>query len=91
LPASSAVVAGIPVRADSTLELARLVDDPELTDKLERAYGRYVKILALDMPERETILLALDEPPSGLEELRAVLLQEHVWRQREGLEAVSLS
>jgi hypothetical protein len=43
------------------------------------------------MPERETILLALDEPPSGLEELRAVLLQEHVWRQREGLEAVSLS
>lgn len=84
MPASSAVVAGIPVRADSILELARLVDDPELTDKLERAYGRDVKILARDMPERETILLALDEPPSGLEELRA-LLQEHVWRHREGL------
>jgi hypothetical protein len=81
LPASSAVVAGIPVRADSILEPARLVDDPEL----ERAYGRDAEILALDMPERETILLALDEPPSGLEELRAVLLQEHVWREREGL------
>jgi hypothetical protein len=27
----------------------------------------------------------LDDPPSGLEELRAVLLQEHVWRQRDGL------
>ena len=42
-------------------------------------------MLALDIPERETIIRALDDPPAGLEELRAVLLQEHTWRQREGL------
>jgi hypothetical protein len=32
-----------------------------------------------------TIIRALDDPPSGLEELRGVLLREHVWRQHEGL------
>ena len=41
--------------------------------------------MALDIPERETILWALEDAPAGLEELRAVLLQEVVWRQREGL------
>ena len=43
------------------------------------------KVLALTIPERETIIRALDDPPPGLEELRGVLLREHVWRQREGL------
>jgi hypothetical protein len=28
---------------------------------------------------------ALDDAPAGLAELRAVLLQEHVWRRAEGL------
>jgi hypothetical protein len=78
-------VAGIPVRDALILELARLVDDPSLADRLENAYGHDVKVLALDIPERETILVALDDPPPGLEELRAVLLQEHVWRAKEGL------
>ena len=44
-----------------------------------------VKILALDIPERETIIRALDDPPPGLEELRVVLLREHVGRVRDGL------
>ena len=32
------------------------------------------KVLALTIPERETIIRALDDPPPGLEELRGVLL-----------------
>ena len=34
---------------------------------------------------REAILRALEDPPAGLEELRAVQLQEHVGRVRDGL------
>ena len=29
----------------------------------------------------------LEDPPEGLAELRAVLLNEHQWRQREGLDS----
>ena len=36
-----------------------------------------VRVLALTIPERETIIRALEDAPSGLETLRAVLLQEH--------------
>jgi len=36
--------------------------------------------------DRETILRALDHPPSdGLADLRGVLLREHEWRVRKGL------
>ena len=42
-------------------------------------------MLALAVPEREVILRALDDPPTGLAELRATLLLEHEWRVREGL------
>ena len=38
-------VAGIPVRDDLVLELARLLDDDPLADKLESAYGREVKVI----------------------------------------------
>jgi hypothetical protein len=78
-------LAGIPVPDRLVLELARLVDDEYLETKLRSALGRDVKVLALETEERETILAALDDPPTGLEELRAVLLPEHTWRQREGL------
>lgn len=78
-------LAGIPIRDELILELARMVDDDELADRFEDCYRREVKVMALDVPERESILAALDDPPAGLEELRAVLLQERVWRQREGL------
>jgi hypothetical protein len=67
------------------LELARLVDDPALAERLEQNYGRMTKVLALTIPDRETIIRALDDAPPGLEELRAVLLREHVARVREGL------
>jgi len=42
-------------------------------------------VLGLSITERETIIRALDIPPPGLEELRGVLLAEHVGRKREGL------
>jgi len=76
---------GLPVRDDLVLELARLVDDPKLADRLEDCYRRDVNVLALELEERETILRALDDPPAGLEELRAVLLQDVVSLKREGL------
>jgi hypothetical protein len=56
------MLAGIPVHGDRVLELARLVDDEALASKLEDAYGRGVRLLGLDIEERETILSALDDP-----------------------------
>jgi hypothetical protein len=79
------MLAGIAVRDDLILELARLVNDDTLADKLEDCYGREVKVLALDIPGRETIIRALEDPPAGLEELRGVLPREVGWRRREGL------
>jgi len=50
---------------------------------LETVYGRGARILALEIQERESILRALDDPPTkALAELRATLLQEHVARVR---------
>jgi hypothetical protein len=41
--------------------------------------------VGLTIRERTAILDVLDDPPQGLEELRAVLLREHVGRVRDGL------
>jgi hypothetical protein len=79
------MLAGIPVNDDLVLELARMVDDDELAERLEDAYRRGVKILALDFRDRDSIIAALDDPPAGLAELRGVLLREREWRVREGL------
>ena len=43
-------------------------------------------IVALDIPDREAILRVLEDGPGDILELRATVLQEHVWRQHEGLE-----
>ena len=60
--------------------------DARLAERLETAYGNAARILALDVPERETIMWALDDPPSeSLAELRGILLEEHVGRVRDGL------
>jgi hypothetical protein len=48
-------------------------------------YDREARIVALDIPDREAILHVLEECPEEMLELRATLLQEHVWRQRECL------
>ena len=43
-------------------------------------------LLGLEIDERAIILAALEDPPDGLAELRGVLMNEHQWRQREGLD-----
>ena len=79
-------IAGYPIPGPDVLELARLVNDPELAERLKAPYGREVRVFALDIPEREAMIWALDEPPTkALAELRAVLLEEHVGRKRDGL------
>jgi hypothetical protein len=66
----------------ASLREAELVDTAEL---LERAYDREARIVALEISDREAILRVLADCPEELLELRATLLQEHVWRKREGL------
>jgi hypothetical protein len=82
------MLAGIPVRDQDVLELARLLREAgfdEPAEKLERAWDVESKVLALTIEDRERILRVLDDPPEGLAELRGVLLREHEWRVREGL------
>ena len=40
--------------------------------------------VTLEHPDRVAILTVLDDPPAGLEELRATLLTEHVAGAQEG-------
>ncbi len=44
-----------------------------------------MKVFALEVADREAILRVLEHGPAEFAELRAVLLEEHVWRQGEGL------
>jgi hypothetical protein len=79
------MLAGIRVRDDDVRELADLVDEPTAT-VLRNAINRETVVLALTIHDRERILRALDDPNTdSLAELRAVLLQEHKWRVRDGL------
>jgi hypothetical protein len=79
-------LAGIPVTDDAVLELARRVEDEALGGRLDTAYSRMTRVLALPIAEREVVLDAIaEDPPAGLEELRGVLLREHAWRQQQGL------
>jgi hypothetical protein len=78
------LVGGVPVDERLLRELARVVP-PALARRLDTALFYRAKVLGLTVAERRAILAALEDPPAGLEELRATLLQEHVWRQREGL------
>jgi hypothetical protein len=43
-----------------------------------------MKVLALNIAERRTIVAALEDRPAELAELRAVLSREIVWLRREG-------
>ena len=77
-----------PVLADAVADLAdtvRATGADDLANRLEVALDDGVAPLALTIDERAIILAALEDPPDGLAELRAVLLNEHEWRQREGL------
>ena len=80
--------AGIPVADNAVLRLAASLREAELietAERLEHAYDREARIVALDVTDLEAILRVLEDSPEELLELRATLLQEHVWRLREGL------
>ena len=84
-PPTSITPAGIPVRRKLVEWLADRVGDDPAGERLRRALDNDTRILGLEIVEREQILAALEDPPVGLEELRGVLLPEHVGRVRDGL------
>ena len=55
-------LAGLPIPGRDVLELARLVNDARLAERLETAYGNGARILALEIQERESILSRTDHP-----------------------------
>jgi hypothetical protein len=82
-------LAGVPVSVHATAQLAdlvRAVGADDLANRLEDSLDDNAKLLALTVDERAIILGTLDDPPADLAELRGVLLNEHEWRQREGLD-----
>jgi hypothetical protein len=81
-------VAGLRVRDEDVLDLARLLHDADFDDTAEAlvvALETEQGIVGLSIEDREAILRALDDPPASLEQLRGVLLSELEWRVREGL------
>jgi hypothetical protein len=81
-------LAGVTVADAEVLPLAKRLVAAGLTntaDTLTVAYTADTEIVGLTCEERDDILGVLDDPPDSLCQLRAVLLQEHRWRQREGL------
>ena len=81
-------LAGVPVDDKRVLTLAAKLRDAGLDDtaeRLETAYDRETKVLALEVRERDEILTVLVDCPEGLCELRAVLLKQQEWRAREGI------
>jgi hypothetical protein len=71
------MLAGISVRDADVLELAPLLREGcfvDVAETLENAYDRETKVLALTIVDRESILRALDDPPTdALAQLRARL------------------
>jgi hypothetical protein len=76
---------GLRIPDEDVRELIALVDEPTRS-LLERSLGLGAEVVALTIEDRERILWALDDVRTdALAELRGVLLQEHEWRQQEGL------
>jgi hypothetical protein len=81
-------VAGVRVRDEDALALARILYDAGFDDTAEAlvvALEDEQGIVGLSIEDREAILRTLDDPPVGLAHLRGVLLSELEWRVREGL------
>jgi hypothetical protein len=78
-------LAGLRIPDEDVRELAKLVAEPTRSF-LEKSLALETVVVALTIDDRERILRALDDARTdALAELRAVLLQEHEWRFREGL------
>jgi len=70
-------LAGLPVRDQDVLELARLLRDAGVDDtaeRLEDAYDAERRVLALTIPEREAILRALEDPREEERKLARIIL-----------------
>ena len=83
------MLAGLPVpdpAIDALAELVRAAGADDLADRLDRALTDGVKLIALTLGERAVMLAAFEDPPPELTELRAVLLNDHEWRRREGID-----
>jgi hypothetical protein len=78
---TTVMLAGIPVTLDSLERLVADVEEPTAS-KLARAIEHKAVILNLNIQDRELLLRAMKDPPTGLEKLHAVLLREHTARAR---------
>jgi hypothetical protein len=80
-------LAGLDITDDCVLYLVTRLRraDVDQADTLEGALVTGQAEVPLTIPERVAILTVLDDPPEGLAPLGAVLLEEHVWRRREGM------
>jgi hypothetical protein len=73
------MLAGVRVSNADVLDLARTLSDAgfdDTADVLTVAWEAGQALVALTIADRNCILRVLEEPPVGLAELRAVLLQE---------------
>jgi hypothetical protein len=81
-------LAGIKVFDSDVLTLAielRHAGHTATADLLDDAVLANQPSVGLTIKDREVILTVLVDPPSGLTQLRAVLLEEHVLRKQSGL------
>ena len=76
---------GVPLAPSLVLDLADLLGEEGLGRQLRDAHERRVIAFDLEPAEAEAILSVIDDPPPGLEELRAVLLREIEPRRAAGL------
>jgi len=58
---------------------------PATADLLDNAVVTNQARVGLTIRDRENVLSVLTDPPAGLTQLRAVLLEEHVLRKQTGL------
>lgn len=83
------MLAGLPVTAAAVEELAALVRNAggdDLADRLARAIDDGVRLLSLSIAERAILLIALEDAPEALSDLRAVLVNDLAWRVEEELD-----
>jgi hypothetical protein len=73
---------GVPVEERRLRQLLQVVP-PIVARRLETALFYRAAVLGLTAPERRAILAALENPPAGLENLRATLIQDPAWREPE--------
>jgi hypothetical protein len=75
-PVRAISLCGVPVRVDALRLLRGKLGETELAQKLERAVANDNTIVALSTQERQDIVDALAETPSGLAELRNALVTQ---------------